>query len=403
MKKHSLLISFTIFILTGAQAGMHLGLGTAVGKHAAKTIDEQFKKDTALILPACTGEEYSVSPIDLTTPFYLDPLGHMSGVGGHLFPTDHIYFYVPKSTGSTPSYNVYAPGDMAIVGVASSRYLHATPVFTDYTLRFSPCSGLTGFYYHMNTLSADLQAKIGAINQSCFNYPDGSITYCYKSVVVYVKAGDVLGTLDGKVGNTFSTLDFGAYDRNQPALAYISPARQFSDEPFTRCPVEPFTEPLKSMLTARFGKYDGSVLRTAPPVCGEIMYDVAGTAQGLWYVPGTPQATVQDISPHLALVPDNVLPSTGVFSVGNSMTASSLPGTQYYFQTVSGAGHVNRDFDEVTSDGSVYCYDTFQNLNNSIILLQLPSATTLTIERQTAASCGAGPWSFTSNASNFER
>jgi hypothetical protein len=85
------------------------------------------------------------------------------------------------------------------------------------------------------------------------------------------------------------------------------------------------------------------------------------------------------------------------------MTASSLPGTQYYFQTVSGAGHVNRDFDEVTSDGSVYCYDTFMNLANSIILVQLPTSTTLTIERQTAASCGAGPWTFTGSASNFVR
>jgi uncharacterized BrkB/YihY/UPF0761 family membrane protein len=28
---------------------------------------------------------------------------------------------------------------------------------------------------------------------------------------------------------------------------------------------------------------------------------------------------------------------------------------------------------------------------------------TLTIERQTAASCGAGPWTFTGSASNFVR
>ncbi|MFN0118154.1 MAG: hypothetical protein ACKVQC_07700 [Elusimicrobiota bacterium] len=405
MKKYLFIFSLTIFsLMADVYAEIHFGLGKAAAKQASKAVEEQRSKDNQLNLPACTGEEYSVSPIDLATTFHLEPLGHMSGVGGHLFPTDHIYFYVLKSTSATPTYNIYAPGDMAITSVASYRYNNANPVFTDYSLRFSPCQGLSGFYYHMGALSAELEAKIGAINGSCYNYTDGSITLCSKDIVLYVKAGDLLGTLIGKVGNSFTVLDFGAYDHNKPALGFISPARYANqNERFTRCPVEPFTDPVKSMLTARFGKYDGTVLRTTPPVCGEIMYDVAGTAQGLWYVAGTPMAAVSDLSPHLALVPDNVLPSTGVFSVGNSMSASSLVGTQYYFQTVNGAGLVNRDFDEITSDGNIYCYDNFQNLINSIILLQLPTSTTLKIERQTAASCGAGPWSFTNNASNFER
>jgi hypothetical protein len=137
-------------------------------------------------------------------------------------------------------------------------------------------------------------------------------------------------------------------------------------------------------------------------VCGKILYDVAGSAQGLWYVPGTPQATVQDVSPHLALVRDNVQPSTGVFSVGTSMSASGLSGSQYYFQTTT-SGHVNRQFDDVTADGTVYCYDSTQSWATFIILVQMTSGTTLKIERQAAASCGAGPWSFTSSASTFER
>lgn len=401
MKRALVAVMLIAGALSSASA-LEFGLGNAVARHDAKQIDQERTRALTLNLPACTDTPYSVSPIDLGTTFNLDPLGHMSGVGGHLFPTDHIYFYVMKATAATPTTNVYAPGFLGIYQVASSRYLNASPPFTDYTLRFSPCQGLLGFFYHINDLSADLAAKIGPIDDSCFLYPDGSIYYCTENVAVYANAGDVLGTITGRAGSSFYTLDLGAYDRTKPALAFVSPARQVADAIYTRCPLERFEEPIKSQLEALLGRYDGSVRRTDAPVCGEFMQDVPNTAQGLWYVPDTPQAPVQDIRPHLALVHDNVLTSTGAFSVGTSMGASGLSGGQYYFDTAS-SGHVNTDFDLVTVDGTVYCYDGFSNLTNSILLTQLTNASTLKIERQTAASCGAGPWAFTSNASTFVR
>ena len=84
------------------------------------------------------------------------------------------------------------------------------------------------------------------------------------------------------------------------------------------------------------------------------------------------------------------------------MTASGLSGGQYFFLPAA-SGHVNLDFNRVASDGTVYCYDSFQNLLNSIILLQLPTPTTLRMEHQNAATCGSGPWAFTSNSVSFER
>jgi hypothetical protein len=263
---------------------------------------------------------------------------------------------------------------------------------------------MLGFFYHVGALSPDLAAAVGPINQYCSLYPDGSIYYCTKTVAVYAKAGDLLGTITGRTNSAFTTLDLGGYNHNQAPLAFVSPARQPTDAVYTRCPIDGFGEPTKSLLEARLGRYDGSVRRTDAPVCGEFMQDVANTAQGLWYVPGTPQAPVQDITPHLALVHDNVLTSTGAFSVGTSMSASSLPGAQYYFSTTQVPSvHVNLDFDLVTADGNIYCYDNFSNLANSIILVQLTNSSTLKIERQTAASCGGGGWSFTSNASTFVR
>lgn len=381
-------------------AGLKFGLGSAVADHDAEIIHADRLKNPLLNLRTCTDTEYAVSPIDLSNDFSLDPLGHMSGVGGHLFPTDHIYFYVHKATSATPTINVYAPGNIVISQVASSEYRNASPVFTDYSLRFATCQGLTGYFFHINGLSSELQSKIDSVSGSCGTYPDGSIYYCTKDVAIPVTVGDVLGTITGRTGSSFFTLDFGMQDHNQPALSYITPARQISEHLYTRCPLERFEEPLKSQLVSRLGRYDGTQQRTDEPVCGETMQDVPGSAQGLWYVPGTPQSPVQDPSPHMALVHDNVLTSTGVFSVGNSV--SSLPGTQYYFDTTN-SGLVNLDFNLVTSNGTVYCYENFSNLLNSIVLLQLPSSTTLKIEKQTAASCGAGPWTFTGAATTFER
>ncbi len=402
MKRALLVIAIVVGCCAVVRAGLQLGLGSAVAGHDADQIDAERTRALTLNLPPCTETPYSVSPIDLGTTFNLDPLGHLAGVGGHMFPTGHIYFYVMKATAATPTTNIYAPAYIGIYQIASSRYLNANPPFTDYTVRFSPCQGLTGFFYHVNELSPALAATVGPIDEYCSTYPDGSIYYCTKTVATYLNAGDVVGTMTGRAGSSFYTLDFGSRDRTQAALPFISPARQNPEDLYTRCPLDRFEEPVKSQLEALLGMYDGSARRTDPPVCGEVMQDLPNTAQGLWYVPGTPQSPVQDIRPHLALVHDNVRTSTGAFSVGTSMAASSLSGGQYYFNT-AGAGLVNLDFDLVTAGGTVYCYDSFSNLINGIILVQLTDSTTLKIERQTAASCGAGPWSFTGSASTFVR
>lgn len=75
----------------------------------------------------------------------------------------------------------------------------------------------------------------------------------------------------------------------------------------------------------------------------------------------------------------------------------------------AGAGQINRNFVQVSSDGMIYCYDSFYDpigqalLAGPTILVQMLSATTLRIERQAPTTCGAGPWAFTSNAIDFQR
>lgn len=63
------------------------------------------------------------------------------------------------------------------------------------------------------------------------------------------------------------------------------------------------------------------------------------------------------------------------------------------------------EFKGVTPDGGTYCYDAYPvQFPPLVVLVQMPTATTLRMERVSAASCEAArPWTFGPNATEFER
>ena len=75
------------------------------------------------------------------------------------------------------------------------------------------------------------------------------------------------------------------------------------------CALDYFVDDVTDSLRARLGR-SGS-RRTTPPVCGEIMQDVPGTAAGRWYRVGVSDNFPED--PHLALAHDNYGPGGGAF------------------------------------------------------------------------------------------
>ncbi|MBV9080411.1 MAG: hypothetical protein JO102_04745, partial [Elusimicrobia bacterium] len=123
---------------------------------------------------------------------------------------------------------------------------------------------------------------------------------------------------------------------------------------------------------------------------------------GDWYKIGAPDLPED---PHLALVPDNINPNVQNISCGTSV--SGLTGWRTFTPQTSGTH--NRDFSQVTSDGAVYCYDNFVDplgqpaFTGYYVLITMPSATTLEIERVNTANCGGGPWSMSGNAVTFQR
>lgn len=343
----------------------------------------------------------SVSPVPMNDILGWVPLGNMSPPG-HLFPTDHQYVYVndPGNAASVRQVTLSAPGDMTIVLAHRTHY--STTNTDDYAINFALCNEVRGEFGHVTTLSADLLQEFGAFDQNCQSYDLGigtsaTFTSCYtKPIAVKRIAGTVIGATGGQ-GTSFG-LDFTLRDKRNAPLVYANQSRWQSngaDLVYTVAASDYFAEPARTAINARLGNFNGSQLRTIEPRGGAIAYDIAGTLRGVWINPA--KATFPDGS-HLAIVPDVVDPSRTVISMGTSQPefASGL----YQF-TPRDDGFVNRNPAQVSSDGSIYCYEFGQG----VLLMQLAGASQLRVEGRTGVtSCETqAPFAFTSKAFDYVR
>ncbi len=398
--KYGWLLVLFIFFPRSAVAGLKFGLGAAAAEQAAAAIEAAETEAAATRLPACTETPYTVSPLALSDNFNIEGLGHIAPYS-HTLPTEHVYFIIQKSTEDATSYDVYAPANLVITRIVKTETLIGTPHITDYSYYFDVCSGMNGYFHHVALLSGKLESSTGGVNNNCSDSSDGYYRNCTADTSIHVSSGEVIGYSVGRLGSSLVGLDFGTHDLRTPPLPFANPSRKGTDQLHTVCPVDYFGGDLRSSLRALLGSYNGMPLRTIEPVCGEYNQDISGKAQGNWYVEGTPPGPVRVEYETLALVHDNADPTRGVISVGQSVTARGLSSGPYYF-TPATSGLVNRDFNGVTLDGNVYCYES-PGLVSAVILLQMPTATTLHIERQAIANCGSGPWSITSSATTFVR
>ena len=352
---------------------------------------------TPAALASCFGNSYyTVSPIATSDILGIDPLGNLAP-SGHTFPTNHLYFYIRKSNpsdlNSAPvQIPFYAPGNVRITDI---QYASGS---NDYSLIFSPCTQITGKFNHITSL---IQSLLDQYNSAAVNwtqsYTTGGVasTVTDKTVSIDVTAGEQLGTAGGRSGQ--NALDFEAYD-TRSWMTFANNSRWTGNLRNAVCALNYFgglAGTLDGYLNDPF-RTAGSTTRTASPICGQIDQDVANTAQGDWIHTG---GSLFPEDPNLALVHDNINPSYGAFSIG-----TSIGNTQgiYYFNPTS-SGLVNRDFSQVTADGNVYCYqaDFYNDLIYSMppdiaFLVQMTDANDLQIQKYSANSCGAGPWSFTS-------
>jgi hypothetical protein len=350
---------------------------------------------------SCSGNlALSRSPVDVRELKSVTPLGNLNPQGGHVFPTDHLYFMTVADPGSATTSDVVAPANIVIARLQQqTRSGGGMPTVVDYNMTYFACADVMMTFAHLTSVTPALLSQAGSLTGSCNSpYNINGVTYqqCNKEVSINVTAGTQIGTIGGPTA--LGSFDVGAYDR-RITLAFVSPGRsteQGSDfnPNHTACFIDYIAGADADALRGLLGRPGNP--RTVAPVCGEAMQDVPNTAQGRWFFDAASSE-----SQGVGLVHDNFDPTNAVFSIGNAVT--SLPIGGYTFQPIA-SGTINADFSRVTADGQVYCYQSFQpsNLSNMHIMVQMPNSTTLLIAGVSGSICSSGAV-MPSNATRFTR
>jgi hypothetical protein len=328
----------------------------------------------------------TVPPFDSDDITALVPLGNLNPPA-HTFPSDHMYFYCYTNKSSL---NIKSPGNVHILRIARTHYFAGTqPEHYDYTIQMGSDKSYM-YWSHVSNLSPRLMTAVNNFaGIACATpYSTGGASYegCWVTVSLSATPGEILGT--ATANNGLAGMDLGVA------------INMLGDNP-----LDYFDPTAKAMLESKLGRYDGKTKRTAPPIAGEFLQDVSGTAQGNWIKQGS-QKTPEDNN--IALVKDNIIPSQLVFSVGNSVPG--LNSGVYLFDSAI-SGLVNRKFTDVTPDGNTYCY-SLGHVNAGFIgsfpipdismIIKLENATTLSVEKRNC-DCTCLPYVFTANKVTYTR
>ncbi|HYV49327.1 MAG TPA: hypothetical protein VFA20_30925 [Myxococcaceae bacterium] len=321
-------------------------------------------------IPPCGPDTLSTAPLlDMLDITAVGPMGGVDPWRGQVFPNEALSFFIrpvdPRlPQGETARVPVVAPARLWL------QLARHTGSPDEFIVSFRTCADVSWTLKHLAVGSPIVEA----LSNSEQATPSGGGTSFSvgTNAGIEVAAGTELGLAGGS--NNLS-LDVSTFDFRSPPVMFANGLQ----ERFT-CPLESFDPAIADALRPLLGTPDGR-RRTAQPSCGEYMQDVRDTAQGIW----------QDDtnSTRFALVHDSVDPELAVISV------SAYGESHRWRFPPTHSGNVNRDFGEVTHDGTPYCYDASSGGDlPSIVLVEVEGPNRLLFEIQDATACGTGPWTF---------
>jgi len=339
---------------------------------------------------------FTASPIDVSDIHSIVALGNLNPPG-HVFPTDHIYFYIRRQEGSDGAERVtlHSPGDLTVTSVNAIEHVKAGIV--DYNINFTQGSNLHIRLGHVSSLSEDVFGDTSSFEnwEMTSEYSTGGETYRWwsRECDVAVEAGQVIGTAGGNPHQW--ALDFFMYDLQQAQRNVANPERWSRSmylhgvDPLSYYEDGPVLEQLLRLV-------DREMTGDERPPLGSVLQDLPGTAQGCWFLQATTDTYPED--PHLALVHDNRRPRLAVLSTGNSIRG--LPAGTYEFLPAE-SGLLNRDFGDVTPDGKTYGFEVERF--SGIIIIQMPDNETVWIEALPGVGADSNQWAFSESKTVFIR
>jgi len=339
---------------------------------------------------------FSASPIDIGNILSIVPLGNLNPPS-HVFPTDHIYFYISRQEGGdrTKEVALYSPGNLIATSVNAIEHVKAGIV--DYNINFVQGNSLHVRLGHVSSLSEDIFGDTSSFKnwEMTNEYSTGGETYRwwskeYDSVVV---AGQVIGTAGGNPNQW--ALDLFVYDLERTQRNVANPERW--SQSWYLHGVDPLSYYEDGALFEQLLRLiDREMSEEEQPPFGSVLQDLPGTAQGCWFLQGVTETYPED--PHGALVHDNIRPRFAVLSIGN--TVRNLQADVYEFLPREG-GVLNRDFGDITPDGKTYGFEVERF--NGVIIIHMPDSETLWMEALPGVSIDPDQWIFSADRTVFNR
>jgi len=375
-------------------------------------IDDSTPTKDETIIPTLTGEDledeettviedistiiFSASPINIENVISIVPLGNLNPPS-HVFPTDHIYFFIKKQEEGdrTEEVTLYSPGTLTVTGVNAIKHLKAG--ITDYSIELQKGESLHSKLGHVSSLSEGVFGDTTSFQawEMTNEYSTGGENYRWwsKEYNITVEAGQVIGTAGGNPNQW--ALDLFLYDLSKTQKNIANPERWSKSwylhavDPLSYYEINPAFEQLLRLVNREISEGE-------EPPYGSVLQDIPGTAQGCWFLKEVAETYPED--PHLALVYDNVDPRLAILSIGNSIL--NLPaGTYEYLPQLNGL--LNPAFKDITPDGNTYGF-SIENYDG-IIIVYMPDNETLWVESLPGVDIKPDQWLFSTDKTIFNR
>ena len=363
---------------------------------------------TVPIAPKCTSNNVLSHYItDLDGLASITPQGFMQP-GAHNLPVPHMYYNTGATTEKDPNgvaykskiVNMYAPADMTLYGASKQTYTMSDGYqYTEWMMTWHFCGTYWMFNAHIGWIAPDVQAAIdSAPLKKC--QTGGQLNTksedCYSARFAYtVKAGTLFAKSSGRAHG----FDFGFTDASKPDPKRINPAYFAPRWAAGGCHINYYPAEMRSKIEVKLDGNNG---------CGQLVSDVAGTAQGVWFNPAhhnRNESVFEDY--HIALAKNWADKDLLTFSIGWNADISGLSGGRFNFKP-SATGPSNKAFTEVKNN-EIMCYDSLTGTGRNgeaaptlYIKMSSGSVEKLTIAKGSGV-CGAGPYTMPDNSKTFER
>lgn len=347
---------------------------------------------------------FDTIPIDPSEFLAFRPLGFLSPPI-HMFPAKHSAFSMTPPGATPRPVPVRAPGRVWVKEVWEASFSSGA---RNYQVYLYPCTDVRVYFGHLATVTDAVLNAMRDSPASCNSFADGTgtVTTCrHQNLSLMLESGEPFATGPDSAG-----VDLGVVDFRGPPASFVRLDHYDYYYPLWSAPLDYFTTDVRQTLASKTGHVFGTRPRTAAPVGGTHMQDIPGAAQGNWFLPGAYWSNSTDLSRFLGLSSDYVDPSQPMMAIGTSVRGVNMG---LYSFSPAAQGLINRPFNAIRSDGNTYCVDGFlrgQSTGgmpltqaNGVLLLTMPSDSTLQLELVSGNSCATAARVFTANATTFER